>query len=190
MAPVRIQKPRAFQGTKDIALSLGVLLVVMFLSIGFTGLCSFHPGGADRSGTAQRVDVDTLLQMDAAGLQFPIRNPQMPDNWVPNSARRVQVGQSVSSLVGWVIDGKSYMSLTQTDAPFDKATEPDNSYREPAGTREVGGVQWHVFTGHDVRPIWVADAKDVRLILEGMAPDRHFETAATKVMEAQPIKRG
>ena len=79
MAGVQIQKPRAFQSTKDIVLSLVVLLVAMFLTVGFTGLCSFNPGEADRSGPVQEVDADTVLQMDARTFDFPIRNPEMPD---------------------------------------------------------------------------------------------------------------
>ncbi|MDK8891325.1 DUF4245 domain-containing protein [Corynebacterium macclintockiae] len=190
MAGVQIQKPRAFQSTKDIVLSLVVLLFATFLTVGFTGLCSFKPGEADRSGPVQEVDADSVLQMDARSLSFPIRNPDMPDNWVANSVRRVSVGKEPSSLVGWVIDGENYISLTQTGADYKAATQPDDEVREETGTETTGDVEWHVFTGDDARPLWVADLGDVRLILEAMATPEQTRTAAERVAQTDPIDVG
>lgn len=168
-------------------MTLGVLLLVTFLTVGFTGLCSFNPGGAKKSGPVTTVDKDTILRMDAMGLNFPIRNPEMPEGWVANSARRVSMNKEPSSLVGWVIDGEHYISLTQTSAPYKKAIAPDDSAREETGTEKIGDVEWHKFSGDDVRPIWVADLGDVRLILEAMASEAQIRTAAERVTKAQPI---
>lgn len=187
MTDVQIQKPRAFQSTKDIVLSLVVLLVAMFLTVGFTGLCSFDPGEADRSGPVQEVDAASVLQMDARSLDIPIRNPEMPEGWVPNSARRVMVGGEPSSLVGWVVNGENYISLTQTGADFKAATQPDDSLREETGTETTGDVEWHVFTGEDARPLWVADLGDVRLAIEAMASQEQTRTAAEKIAATEPI---
>ena len=187
MAGGQIQKTRAFQSTKDIVLSLVVLLVAMFLTVGFTGLCSFNPGEADQSGPVQEVDADAVLQMDARTFDFPIRNPEMPEGWVANSARRVMVGGEPSSLVGWVINGENYISLTQTGADFKAASEPDDSVREETGTETTGDVEWHVFTGDDARPLWVADLGDVRLAIEAMASHEQTRTAAEKIAATKPI---
>ena len=187
MADVQIQKPRAFQSTKDIVLSLVVLLVAMFLTVGFTGLCSFDPGEADRSGPVQEVDAASVLQMDARSLDIPIRNPEMPEGWVPNSARRVMVGGEPSSLVGWVVNGENYISLTQTGADFKVATQPDDSLREETDTETTGDVEWHIFTGEDARPLWVADLGDVRLAIETMASQEQTRTAAEKIAATEPI---
>lgn len=187
---VQIQKPRAFQSTKDIVLTLGVLLLATFLVVGFTGLCSFNPGPPEQSNSnVQKVDADTILKMDARGLNMPIRNPQMPEGWVTNSARRVMVGQQPSSLVGWVVDGDQYVSLTQTKADYKAATKPDDSVRSEAGSEDIDGLTWHIFKGDDeVRPIWVADTGKVRLILEGLASEDTMRTAAQKVTETKPIE--
>ncbi|WP_408925382.1 DUF4245 domain-containing protein [Corynebacterium sp. YSMAA1_1_F7] len=187
MTDVQIQKPRAFQSTKDIVLSLVVLLVAMFLTVGFTGLCSFDPGEADRSGPVQEVDAASVLQMDARSLDIPIRNPEMPEGWVPNSARRVMVGGEPSSLVGWVVNGENYISLTQTGADFKAATQPDDSLREETDTETTGDVEWHIFTGEDARPLWVADLGDVRLAIEAMASQEQTRTAAEKIAATEPI---
>ncbi len=187
MATVRIEKPRAFQGTKDIVLTLLVLLVVTFLTVGFTGLCSVNPGKPAAKGPVQRVDEATFLKMEARGVNYPVRDPKMPENWIPNSARRVQTGGETGTLVGWVIDGENYISLTQTSAPLKKAEHPDDKAREEVGTEKVGGQEWKVLKGDEARTLWVADMHDVRLILEGMAPDDQIRTAAEKVTQAQPI---
>lgn len=187
MTDVQIQKPRAFQSTKDIVLSLVVLLVAMFLTVGFTGLCSFDPGEADRSGPVQEVDAASVLQMDARSLDIPIRNPEMPEGWVPNSARRVMVGGEPSSLVGWVVNGENYISLTQTGADFKAAAQPDDSLREETGTETTGDVEWRIFTGEDARPLWVADLGDVRLAIEAMASQEQTRTAAEKIAATEPI---
>lgn len=121
-------------------------------------------------------------------MNFPLREPKMPEGWVPNSARRSQVGAEPAPLVGWVIDGGRYISLRQTSADFKAATQPDQHFREAAGTEEAGGLTWHVYKGEDARPIWVADAGETRLILEGMASHEDMATAAEITAKTKPME--
>ncbi|HIW96707.1 MAG TPA: DUF4245 domain-containing protein [Candidatus Corynebacterium gallistercoris] len=189
MYGVQIQKPRVFQSTKDIVLSLGVLLFATFLVVGFTGLCSFNPGSPEQSSAnVQEVDKDTILRMDAQGLSMPIRNPEMPEGWIANSARRTMVGKEPSSLVGWVVEGEHYISLTQTTADMKAARQPDQDVREETGTEQIGDLTWHIMEGDDARPLWVADAGETRLILEGMATQDQMRTAAEKVTATEPME--
>ena len=190
MDSVQIQKPRMFQSTKDIVISLGVLLFAMFLTVGFTGLCSFNPGPADQSGPVQEVDARTFLTMEASSVDYEIVDPVMPEGWVPNSARRTQVGAQPGSLVGWVIDGERYISLTQTSAEVDDAAKMGDEPREEAGTEDIGGQQWQKFTGEETRPLWVADRGDHRLILEAMASEDELRIAAERVAQAKPVRTG
>ena len=62
--------------------------------------------------------------------------------------------------------------------------------REETGTETTGDVEWHVFTGDDARPLWVADLGDVRLILEAMATPEQTRTAAERVAQTDPIDVG
>ena len=134
---MKIAKPKLFSNTRDLIISLGVLAVVMIFSVGFTGLCSFNPGPAEKEGPVQAVDIDTILKTDAQGLSLPVRLPDLPDNWVPNSGRRVSVDDTPSSMAGWVIDGKDFISLTQTAAGLkdavDAMDEKDDGIREETG---------------------------------------------------------
>jgi hypothetical protein len=196
---VKIAKPKLFSNTRDLIISLAVLAVVMVISVGFTGLCSFNPGPADREGAVQEVDIETILKTDAQGLSVPVRLPALPDNWVPNSGRRVTVDRQPSSVAGWVIDGKEFISLTQTDAATDRAVdamdEKDDGIREetgehvtPATASSTGkDVTWQIWTGDDARPLWVADTGDARLLLTGTAGDDQFATLADAVVKAQPL---
>ena len=97
------------------------------------------------------------------------------------------VGGEPSSLVGWVVNGENYISLTQTGADFKVATQPDDSLREETDTETTGDVEWHIFTGEDARPLWVADLGDVRLAIETMASQEQTRTAAEKIAATEPI---
>lgn len=188
MTGVRIEKPRVFQSTKDMVMSLGVLLIAMFLVVGFTGLCSVDPGTPESKGPVNEVDARSILQMDASALNFPIRYPEMPEGWVPNSQRRVQVGKETSVLTGWVIDGERYVSLTQTPAPLDKAKQPDKDVRSQTRFEKVGEQEWLVMEGEDARPVWVADLGQVRLILEILGTDNDARIAAERAQSAPVIR--
>lgn len=184
---VRIEKPRMFQGTRDIVISLAVLLVVMAFSVGFTGMCSFNPGTPE-GGPVQEVDQHTVLQMDARGLAFPVRDPAMPDGWQPNSARRVQLAGRTSTLVGWVVGGRNYISVTQTDAPLEAAVKDvDDEARQETDAETVDGTRWRRFEGDDVRPVWAADLGGARVLLEGTVSDDDFRSAAAAVTAARPL---
>lgn len=194
---VKIEKPRMFTNTRDLIISLGVLLVVMFFSVGFTGLCSFNPGSADRSGPVQEVDIDTILKTDARGLGIPVRLPALPDNWEPNSGRRTMVDNEPSSKAGWVIDERAFLALTQTVAELkDAVDDEDGEYREetdtfvvPASKSSTGvEVTWQIWTGDDVRQIWAADLGDVRLLISGTATPEQYRTMAEAAVKAQPLE--
>lgn len=196
---VKIEKPRMFTNTRDLLISLGVLLVVMFFSVGFTGLCSFNPGPAEKSGPVQEVDIDTILRTDARGLGIPVRLPVLPDNWEANSGRRTMVDNEPSSKAGWVIDEKAFLALTQTVVGLDDAVkDEDDGYREetdtfvvPAADSSTGGdVTWRLWTGDDVKQVWAADLGDVRLLISGTATPEQYRTLATAAVKAEPLDAG
>ncbi len=95
------QKPRIFQGGRDILISMGVLLLLMFVAVGFTGMCTFNPG-APESGPVKEVDAKTFTEMEARGMNFPVRYPEMGEGWMTNSARRAMVSGEPAPVVGWV----------------------------------------------------------------------------------------
>ncbi|MGO1950055.1 MAG: DUF4245 domain-containing protein [Mycobacteriaceae bacterium] len=189
---MKLEKPRMFTSTRDLLISLGVLGAVMLFSVGFTGLCSWDPGPADKSGPVQEVDIDTILDAEARSLNFPLRNPDVPSDWEANSGRRISVDQEPSAVAGWVVDERYFISLTQTGVDPETAVDDvDEDIREETDTHSSdsadGAVTWHIFTGDDARSVWAADLGDVTLLLEGTATQEIYETLADEVVTTAPI---
>lgn len=197
-----------FTSTRDLLISLGVLGLVMAFSVGFTGLCSYNPGPAETTGQVNEVDIDSILGTEARSLSIPVRNPDVPDNWQANSGRRTTVDGEPSSIAGWVVDEKYYISLTQTGADLEDAVadvdddyrEETDSYRSSASgkTAEMVGdagdsgdngntVTWRIFSGDDARTIWAADLGESTVLLSGTATGDIYETLADKVVTTDPI---
>lgn len=194
-----------FTSTRDLLISLGVLGLVMAFSVGFTGLCSYNPGPAETTGQVNEVDIDSILGTEARSLSIPVRNPDVPDNWQANSGRRTTVDGEPSSIAGWVVDEKYYISLTQTGADLEDAVadvdddyrEETDSYRSSASGKTadmVGGagdagdtVTWRIFSGDDARTIWAADLGESTVLLSGTATGDIYETLADKVVTTDPI---
>ena len=80
-------KPRILHNGRDMTLSLIPLVVICVLFAALASQCSFAPFGP-KAGPVPYFDVDAALQSDAASLDFPIRDPELPPDWRPNSGSR------------------------------------------------------------------------------------------------------
>lgn len=199
---VKLEKPRMFTSTRDLLLSLGALGLIMAFSVGFTGLCSYNPGPAETTGPVQEVDIDTILGSEARSLSFSVRNPDVPDDWQPNSGRRTMVEREPASVAGWVVDERYFISLTQTDVELEDAVAGfDGELREEADTyrsstsgataESVGDtVTWQIFRGDDVRSLWAADLDGTTVLLSGTATAEIYESMADAVVTTDPIDVG
>ncbi|WIM68515.1 DUF4245 domain-containing protein [Corynebacterium breve] len=183
------KRPRIFQGGKDMALTIGVLVAVMLISVGFTGLCSFNPG-APESGPVQEVDAKTFTDMEARAVSFPLRYPEMPEDWVTNSARRSMLGGEPAPVIGWVTPDKGYLSMTQTGVELDKAVvEIDDDPREISRTESIGGAEVQVYSSKQdgVRDIWATDVGDARLLFTGAGTPEEFTQLIETAVKTAPI---
>ncbi|MDO5076424.1 DUF4245 domain-containing protein [Corynebacterium sp.] len=181
-------KPRIFQDGKDISMTLLVLLLIMLLSVGFTGLCSFNPG-APENGPVRAVDARQFLELEARAVKFPVRMPEVPEGWTANSARRTSVQQEPAPVIGWVTAEGAYLQLTQTGAPVDKAMKTMKEASDEADPVSVAGQSFRHFTPADGSgdDTWVADLGDVRFVIVGTAGSQEFEELATAAIRAEPI---
>lgn len=163
-------------------------MAIAFAVILPTGLLTWSPGRPDQGQVVTPVDVDTILNYDARGLDFPIRNPQMPEGWEANSARRQMITGEMASRVGWVIKGKQYMAVVQTSASAeDVARGVDSKVRNNTGSKETQGTTWAVYQGEDADTLWVTDLGDVRIGLVGTTGDTEFFEAADAILKAEPL---
>ena len=179
-------KPRILQGNRDMFWSVMVLMVIVGIFAGVTGQCSFSPSGPEQ-GPIREFDAQASLSDDARTLGFPIRSPEVPEGWTSNSGRVQPLGASTSSHVGWVTGERSYIELIQTDAPEDSVRMVDGEPRPSRTMVPISGREWSVYTGYDVRPLWVLDMGDTRVAVTGSAPTSEFETLASAVQDSQPL---
>lgn len=182
------EKPKIFEGAKDITLSLGVTVIAMLAVVGATGLCTINPESSQQA--VQEVDAQTFLEMEARVGDTAVRSPQMPQGWKPNAARRASVAGENAPRVSWVTDSQGYVESTQTSVSVADAIKGyDSKYRPDTTTRQVDGVDVEVASSEDkdVRRLWVVDLGDERVIISGAADDGDFETAVRAFLRAQPL---
>ena len=184
------KKPRIFQDGRDIAINAALIVVLMLVAVGATGLCSFNPG-APEQGPVQEVDAETFLDLESRAVDFPVRYPAMPEGWITNSARRSMLAGQPAPVVGWVTPDRGFIQLTQTGLDAEAAIEnADSKPRTLDRTVDVDGHPVEVFTSEeqDVRDLWVVDAGDARFVLTGAGEDREFEELIATALATAPIQ--
>nr|WP_231375706.1 DUF4245 domain-containing protein [Corynebacterium aquatimens] len=189
MNRVADEKPRIFQDGRDMTISIIVIIIAMVGAVGFTGLCSFNPGRPE-NGPVQEVDAKTFMDLEARAMNFPVRFPQMPQGWVTNSARRSIVAGQPAPAVGWVTPQEGYLQLTQTDVEADRAARDfDGNFRDKQRTVDVAGRTATVYFSDDekIRPLWVVDATDVRLLVTGAGEDAEFTSLIDETLATAPL---
>lgn len=186
--------------------SLAPLVLGCILLAGMVGMCSFQPVGT-RQGAAPSYDATTALKADAAVLGFPIRVPQLPAGWKPNSGGRggidggrtdASAGQrlhAATSTVGYLSPTGMYLSLTQSNADEDKLVGSIHSGMYPTGTEDIAGMRWVVYQGADqngaVEPVWTTRlaslAGPTQIAVTGAGTPDQFRTLAAATQAQPPL---
>jgi Protein of unknown function (DUF4245) len=200
-------KPRLLQDGRDMFWSMAPLIVACVVLAGVLGMCSFQPDGPGQ-GTIPTYDAEGALGSDAETLGFPIRMPQLPSGWQPNSGRRDGLdggrtdpvtGQSERALisnVGYITPSGKYLSLTQSNADEDKLVRSINSGAYPSGSVEVGGRQWIVYEGPSPdgravdEPVWTTRIGQTQLAITGAGSPEEFRTLAGATQSQSPLPAG
>ncbi|MGB2951223.1 MAG: DUF4245 domain-containing protein [Rhodococcus sp. (in: high G+C Gram-positive bacteria)] len=184
-------KPRILNNNRDMVWSLIPLVIACLLIAGIASQCTLSPGGPTQ-GPIPNFDVDAALQFDASQLDFPIRNPQVPADWTPNSGSSRTIsgdqGGDVSN-VGYISDSGRYNRLTQSDASETVLVRyvVEGEERYPSGTETVDGTEWVVYERQGDEPVWVTDLDDVRLLITGSGTAEEFTTLAAATTSAEPL---
>lgn len=170
-------------------LSLAVIVVLMVASVAVTGLCSFDPGRPE-NGPVREVDPSSYLSTEAMVVDFAVRNPEVPEGWTPNSARRTMIDEAIVPVVGYVTSGEGYLQLYQSGVDLeDLARGTDDDARLHTGDREIAGVSVQEWTSDDeeVEPLWAADLGDARIAVTGAADEGEFVQLIEQVVGAEPL---
>src|SRR5246127_3219102 len=198
----RPAKPRLLQDGRDMFWSLVPLVVGCILLAGLVGMCSFEPGGT-KQGAIPSYDAAAALRADAQTLGFPVRLPQLPTGWRPNSGGRGGIengrtdpstGQRLSaatSTVGYISPTGMYLSLTQSNADEDKLVGSIHASMYPTGTVDVDGTRWIVYEGDGVEPVWTtrlgSPAGPAQVAVTGAGGVDQFRTLATATQSQPPL---
>lgn len=186
-------KPKIFENGRDMMLSLGVIVVGMLAVVGGTGLCTVNPETSDLSAVRE-VDDEAFLDLEARAAQgAAIRIPDVPQDWVANSARRASVAQSPSSVVGWVTPQEGYLSSWQTQVSLDDALAGfDEHFREETETINIDGQDVIVASTEErnVRDVWAFDMEDERILLSGTASEEEFTELVRAFLAVDPVEIG
>ena len=173
-----------------------VLSLVILALTGITRACSFSPTtpDVDRSRVT-RVDVPT--RMAAAGVDFALRTPALPTDWIGQSFDVHPVGPGGTAdpattgaatpravRVGWVTPDDHFLRLVQSPAPEADLVASEQGDPAARGAVGAGGTTWVEHTGVRGEAMWVADAGGVRLLVTGDAPAGEFTTLATAALAA------
>ena len=184
-------KPRILHNNKDMIWSLiPLLLLCAFIAV-VSGNCSVGLTGGSGDDKVPAYDIANGLRADARSVTFPIRLPQTPEGWKPNSGSTVALENTVVSNAGYITANGVYIQLSQTNATQDAVVGylSDDETLLGAGTRDVGGRKWVAYGKPDGgRTVWVTDLGDVRIGLKSnKAKDDDFSTLAAAVLAASPL---
>ncbi len=180
--------------------SIVPLVLACVALAGLAGTCAFRPGGII-AGPVPAYDAAAALKADAQTLGFPVRLPQLPDGWQPNSGTRGSItdgrtessGQrlrAVTSRVGYLSPTGMYVSLTQSNADEVPLVASISPGLRPTGTEDVDGTRWVVYQG-DGDPVWTTrlagKAGAAQLAISGAGGPELFRTMAAAVQAQPPL---
>jgi hypothetical protein len=200
-------KPRLLQDGRDMFWSLVPLVVGCILLAGLVGMCSFQPGRTNKS-VIPSYDATAALRADAQTLGFPVRLPQLPAGWRPNSGGRAGIENgrtdpstgrrlnAATSTVGFISPTGMYLSLTQSNADEDKLVGSIHPAAYPTGTVDVDGTSWVVYRGAgqggaDAEPVWTTrltgPAGTTQITITGAGSTDQFRTLAAATQSQPPL---
>ncbi len=180
-------KPRILHSSKDMIWSLIPLLIICAIVAVASGNCSVGLTGQASDDQTPEFDVSNALQADARDLPFPIRLPDTPDGWKPNSGSTLPVGGTTVSNVGWISDVGAYVQLSQTNAAEDDLVVfLGDGEALGTGTRTEGGREWVTYANGD-KKFWITDLGEVRVAVLSRGPDEDMSELARGVLAKQPL---
>ena len=188
---------RASLRMRDMVGAVVVLLLIIGAVLAFYGGCSFSPGGPTVDPkTAPSVDASEQLERAARSAAFAVREPELPEDWRPNSASTTAVGSgataSVVVRVGYVTSGGAFLQLSQSGGDAGEVVAKETGQDEPpaaTGTVEVDGVTWATYPGRRDEAAWVADLDGVVVLVTGSAQEDEFRRLAEAAQVAAPLPR-
>ncbi|MFR9750971.1 DUF4245 domain-containing protein [Nocardia sp. 004] len=185
------QKPRIMNDYRDLFWSLIPLVAIAVVFAGLASQCSFAASGPTQ-GQIPHFDVRAALTADARTLPFPIRNPDVPEGWTPNSGSRESIsgaGGGAVSTVGYITPQGTYMRFTQSSATEEALSRFVLGSRYASGVEQVAAQQWTAYAEPGEETAWIADLGQSRVLITGAGDRAAFLTLAEAITTAVPLQR-
>jgi hypothetical protein len=174
-------------GSRDMVISMLILLPIVGLVALLGRSCSFSPGGPTfDSSQMPSTDPHPTLVAAAARLGFPVREPMPPAGWratvvnldpAPGPARAVRIS--------WITTGGRYLRAVQTTAAEEPLVAAETG---GAPTRAVplraAGVSWVDYTGGNGEQAWARRDGPVEWLITGDALPAEFTALAGALVHA------
>ncbi len=184
---------RASLGMRDMIGAMVVLLVIAGVVAAVTRGCSFDPGAPSAGrDTAPSVDVSAKLREAAATVTFPVRRPELPASWHPNSSSTAAVGTGAAAdvvvRVGWLTPAGRYVQLSQSGGRVPDVVATETGSESPrTGTVSVDDVTWTTYPSRRDEVAWVASLDGVVVVITGNGDEGEFRELASAVSAAAPV---
>lgn len=182
--------------------SMAPLVLACIVLAGVLGMCSFAPSGPGVGPTPQ-FDAPAALKADAAALKFPIRIPQLPSGWQPNSGGRGGIdggriddsgrpARAVTSRVGYLAPTGMFVSLTQSNADQHALISSFDAGLVPTGTQDVDGTKWITYDGaENKQQVWttrlVGPSGAAQIAITGAAGTDEYRKLAEATQSQPPL---
>lgn len=171
---------------RDMALSMGAIVIVVLAFVAINGGFSFSVGKAV-GGTAPTADVMGGFSTADRLVDFPVVVPHgVPAGWHPNSFSTTPAPGTQqappTARGGWLTPAGNFITLVESSgaAPAVLAAEglPANG---STGTVVSAGVTWTVGAGVRQEVAWTRNADGVTFLITGNATPADFATLAGAV---------
>jgi hypothetical protein len=177
-APSRVKRPAAGgRSARDMALSIGVLVIPIFLLLGVYRV--FFAGDAPIA-----VDVTQTYATARHDAPFPVLVPAgLPGGWTAINSSFGKVSDGSVLRVSYVPPAKTGLQLVESDRPVNSLL-PDElgSSAEPGNLETIGGQQWRSYpvTQHGARALVLAENGQTTIVT-GTASDNDLRTFAASL---------
>jgi hypothetical protein len=188
-------------GTKDMVMTMAVVLVVVALIALYGNNVSFAPGGPAAEGPVPTADVIGGFAHAKATMDFPITVPEgVPEKWHPNSVSVsdpdvsndgvARVGTLKAVRGGWITPRDNYIQLVEAEGDVPEVLANEfGAARQVSGTVDAGGAEWSVTTGVRSEAAWIrtvqAASGETTLLITGNATEDDFRALAAAVASAR-----
>lgn len=173
---------------RDMALSMGLLAVVVLLFVWLNGGLSVS--GGRPADTEPAPTADAVKEFADAPRVLPF-TPAVPKNipagWHPNSAATTDPGTAPAGTPltvrgGWLVDGRFVGLVATNAAPADLLSAEFAAAAPDSGTVSAGGAEWTVTTGLRSEVAWFRTGADkITYLITGSADQAAFRSVAASI---------